>query len=289
MRANLDTRLWFSIVNEARHIVSKMAKGKQRFAVIIESAFKLQHIVIWIPQVKVLIVWLTFLLGSFLHDFFPLPGSYFSYKKNIFNVVFVKKGWGWTCGLLLLFIPFNLSYQEADLIKIGKSLLRLVYGTFFWFALTNSFEHVENWSGRCEGDVVVLTKADCIQKRLIWNGFDISGHCFLLTFCILMINEELLAFARRRSSSGWMTNTKYLDFNQRKPGKKIINAVLDSLSLALTMLMILWEFMLFFTCIYFHTIHQKFLGTIIGIAAWYLIYKVAVKYQHPLMPVAAKS
>lgn len=41
---------------------------------------------------------------SVVTDYFPFPKSYFSDKRNLINQYFVKLGWGWTCGLLGLFI-----------------------------------------------------------------------------------------------------------------------------------------------------------------------------------------
>ncbi|KAM7436259.1 fat storage-inducing transmembrane protein 2 [Porites harrisoni] len=51
------------------------------------------------PGFKAAIYWLVILTGSFLHDFLPFPQSYLSNKRNVFNVYFVKLGWGWTLGL----------------------------------------------------------------------------------------------------------------------------------------------------------------------------------------------
>ena len=264
----------------------KMAAKKNRMVDgLVKFAYNLQYMVLWTPEVKLLIVWLIFLLGSFVHDFFPLPASYFSNKKNLFNVIFVKKGWGWTCGLSFLFISMNVIRQKADIKTFFKCLMRLVYGTLMWFALTTSFEHIENWTGHCEGDRGKATKLACSTARSIWKGFDISGHCFLLTFCILLINSELEA-ATVNNKVAKEEPTELWNRRQKKIGRAVLDGAIDSLSIVLTFLMIQWEIMLFFTCTYFHTVHQKLLGTIIGMASWYLIYKVAVQKKHPLMPIA---
>ena len=260
-----------------------MAVWKKYFDFMVKNTYKVQHLVLWIPQVKMLIVWLIFLSGSFIHDFFPLPGSYFSNKKNIFNVYFVKRGWGWTCGLLLVFIFMNLARKEVGVKIIWKHILRLLYGTLIWFIFTTIFEQIESWTGHCEGDFIKESKIDCLGEGLQWNGFDISGHCFLLTFCILLINEELFAITTGHTGKKRETSELW-EFDQRATEKTTQKAVLTLLSISLTLLMILWEFMLFFTCIYFHTVHQKASGTVIGIFAWHLIYNIAVKFKHPLMP-----
>lgn len=259
----------------------KMAAVKNMMVYLVQ----IQHLVLWMPQVKALIVWLIFVLGSFIHDFYPLPASYFSSRKNIFNVVFVKRGWGWTCGLLFLFICLDLVRRESELQIIGKNLLRLFYGTCTWYLVTTSFEQIEHLTGHCDVDTLLASKTECSHAGYTWEGFDISGHCFLLTFCILLINDEIFTFASKsttRSKSSEITYTK--DHGQFH--HTLLTAMLNLVSVFLTVLMILWEIMLFFTCSYFHTVHQKLIGTLTGIGAWYLIYKVAVKHKHPFLPIA---
>jgi len=258
-------------------LILKMADWKKYMSSAVAYTYKLQNVVLWIPQVKMLIVWLTALSGSFIHDFFPVSGSYFSSKKNVFNVFFVKKGWGWTCGLLLLFIPVRLAHQGSSVTSTLRHLLRLLYGTLAWFVLTTSFEFIENWTGHCEGSVIIESKVDCLEENFKWNGFDISGHCFLLAFCILLINDELYTFTKTDARKMVEASIEVWYFPQRTSTQVIHGAVLTSLSLVLTFLMILWEFMLFFTCLYFHTTFQKVSGTVIGICAWYVVHKFAVK------------
>ena len=256
-----------------------------------QFGIKLQRLVTWKPQVKAMIVWLTFLTGSFIHDFFPLKPCSLSNRRSIFNVYFVKKGWGWTAGLMLCFILFISKFRhQTDLKRVGKSLLRICYATAAWFTLTTAFEYLEELTGVCEGDASQKTKRSCINRKAYWNGFDISGHCFLLSFCILIINQELLPFVGFKDSvlskqiqQDGSKGQDLVIFEPLKFKKDNIYDITNILSILLTLLMVLWEFMLFITCVYYHTLHQKFFGICFGILAWYCLYYVLTKLKHPLL------
>ncbi len=265
-----------------------MAAMEQGIKIVQSAVGNLQGIFIWRSHVKVIIVWLVFVTGSFFHDFFPLPSCYLSHKRNIFNVFFVKKGWGWTCGMLTFYIVASLMTKKIkDPKQIRGNVLRLFYLTAVWYFATSVFEYIENLTGFCEGEVSIANKTDCSKQRSRWFGFDISGHCFLLTYCILILNEELQGFVSLKdkidkrnakdekkesiSLTNLTTNSKHFHF-------------MDTVSMAMTLLMILWEFMLVLTCLYYHTVYQKVLGTVFGILAWHFIYNIMCKVKHPLAP-----
>ena len=243
--------------------------------------FQLQRLFIWKSEVKVLIVWLTFLIGSFIHDFFPLPRSYLSYKRNVFNVYFAKKGWGWTLMLVLGFnILILIRHGKYDPRLTFRTLSRGLHATLAWFCLTSTFVFFEEVTGICEGNSTKKTKQSCIYGGLNWNGFDISGHCFLLSFCILIINEELFPFVQKAKLQNKDSNVADVPPDTFS----IKSTLLDIFSLSLTMLMVLWEFLMFFTCIYYHTLFQKFLGIAFGISAWYAIYFLLPQTKYNLAP-----
>ena len=261
-------------------------------------SYEFQKLVIRNREIKAVIVWLIFVTGSFIADFFPLPGSYFSNRQNIFNVYFVKKGWGWTCGLLFSYITTMLiSYNVYDKGRILKHLGRLVMATVTWFLLTSLFEIVEHLTGVCLDDSLANSKSACIRRGSIWDAFDISGHAFLLSFCILIINEELQGIAHWRrwvqekecSSPRDGAVNEDLDGNKTKLFPEIkVNDILvisvDILSVLLTALMVLWEFMLFCTCVYFHTIYQKLSGILFGVGSWYCLYHIVFQLDNQFSP-----
>lgn len=253
----------------------------------------LQTMLIMRKNTKFTLIWITFVIGSFLHDYFPLPASYFSNSKNFFNVYFVKKGWGWTVCLLSGYITSLLIKQKVNNWRtFYKHLSRLGVCTMLWFVFTKGFEIIENMTGTCVGGSELSSKQICHRNDFIWDGFDISGHCFLLTFCIMIINEEL----------NCSTNIVTCNHNgvtqpaepQRGKGvryilgfpirEEVFENLIEGLSMMLILLMLLWEIMLFFTCLYFHTLSQKLLGFVMGAGCFYAAYECLFKMSHKYIP-----
>ena len=97
-----------------------------------------------------------------------------------------------------------------------------------------------------------MTRYTCYKAGYHWSGFDISGHCFLLTWNNLVIIEELQRLA---------TTTNMNDTSSRS-----LNFISVTVMNILYVLMIVWEVMMFATSMYFHTTVEKVLGTVNFIA-----------------------
>jgi len=248
-------------------------------------------------NIKFTLIWITFVIGSFFHDYLPLPPSYLSNRKNIFNVYFVKKGWGWTFFLLFGYISSLLIKQKVyNWFTFYKHLSRLGLTTIFWFMFTSAFEVVEKMTGQCLGQDSILSKSVCRKNDLIWNGFDISGHAFLLSFCVLIINEELNCVNNILTMNhNGVTHTSN-EVHQHGKGvrnifgmiirEEVFENIIEGLGFLLLALMLLWEVMLFFTCLYFHTLSQKLIGFGVGAAAFYAAYMCIFKIDHKFAPCA---
>lgn len=138
-------------------------------------------------------IYLGFLfVGSTISDIgFPIPRTYLANKNNIFNLYFVKLGWGWTFTLTSLYIYLSTSvYCAGDKRRTMHHLLRMVVGTAVWFLVTNFFVFIEARTGSCSSSKIT-SRVNCLNRGHRWIGFDISGHCFLLIYCHLLIAEEL--------------------------------------------------------------------------------------------------
>lgn len=90
-------------------------------------------------------------LISLIGDFLPYPKTYFARSDNLFNVYFVKIGWGWT---LLFSVPFLVMTSYTLCCGDMKRLLhhhlpRIAIATFFWFFWTKMFNVIETSYGRC--------------------------------------------------------------------------------------------------------------------------------------------
>ena len=241
---------------------------------------------------KVVVYFGVLICGSLATDRYPLPQSYFSNKYNVFNQYFVKVGWGWTFGLLSVFI-FLTSYTyccgRMDLVR--RHLSRLLVGTFFWYFWTSIFDQVEHVTGTCTSSDF-SDKRSCFKGGFIWNGFDISGHAFLLIHCSLTIMEEMRVFQDwdkiatviKREESKLLRNLKEVEMNDLKLAFDDLRPYITALVVWITCILLLWEVMLVCTTLYFHSIYQKMLGGAIGVLTWYLSYHILFKMKGRLSP-----
>ncbi|OQR67133.1 FIT family protein CG10671 isoform 1 [Tropilaelaps mercedesae] len=231
-------------------------------------------------------IYLGFLfIGSTISDIgFPVPKTYFSNKSNVFNVYFVKFGWGWTMALTSLYIYLTSSvYCAGDKHRITQHLLRMLTGTAIWSLVTNFFVYVESKTGACSASKIVLRSA-CLDRGHRWIGFDISGHCFLLIFCHLLISEELRTLFNWERIADIIRNEQFdeespmnhLNDEQKQALRKNYpryTPYIRALFIALTMLALLWDVMLVGTVLYFHTMVQKVAGGIFAVLCWYFAYR----------------
>ncbi|XP_062869438.1 acyl-coenzyme A diphosphatase FITM2-like [Trichomycterus rosablanca] len=204
--------------------------------------------------------------GSLLKELDVVPVTYFSHSRNLLNLYFVKISWGWTLALLLPFI-FLSNFYDKNLIYVFKHLTSLVVATAIWYLCTETFFYIENITGACYDNMEIMkfsTKGECKKAGFTWDGFDISGHCFILSYSTLLIVEEIAPMKHLRQQ-----------YHNRP-------VFIDALYFALNFIVFLWMWMFGCTSVYFHNTIQKFLGTFFGILGWSLTYKFW--YINPLSP-----
>ena len=227
------------------------------------------------PTSKAAIYWLIVIAGSFIHDFLPLPQSYFSNKKNVLNVYFVKLGWGWTLALLVPFISFtSFIYTSCNVAAMLRHLSRLIVATFGWYIFVNLFSHIEELTGVCEGEESITSKRSCYLQGYLWAGFDISGHAFLLVYSALIISEEIQV-------KQWLSVTT-IARNVSEPHRRLnifLCRLTDFFFVGSSILLLLWEFMLVSTAMYFHPVQEKVIGAMVALFTWHITYKVWYKNE----------
>ncbi|KAK1756300.1 FIT family protein scs3 [Echria macrotheca] len=139
----------------------------------------------------------------------PLMPSYFARKDNVFNVLFVKRGWFWITLAFVVFVGTHpaLSTSPARRARAG---VRWAVVTTWWVFVTQWFfgpaiiDRGFRWSGgKCEvaeqevqmgtasaGDV--FSAAACKAAGGRWSGgHDISGHVFLLVLGSFFLVQEV--------------------------------------------------------------------------------------------------
>jgi len=234
-------------------------------------------------------------LVSLIADFASIPKSFMSRSDNILNQYFVKFSWGWNLLLITPFVVLTSNiYCCGEKDKMVKQhLLRLGVATFFWYIWTNLFNIIEGTFGWCnmKGENF-NTKSGCLKGGHYWNGFDISGHSFILIYGSLMLIEE------SRSILNWDSIKEYLrlenyyrdnnDPNYQTPLKSLTKEQIDLVSvnydkhtyyirilfIAVTFLNILWDFMLFSTILYYHVMVEKLIGGVVAVVTWFLTYRL---------------
>ncbi|XP_075225052.1 acyl-coenzyme A diphosphatase Fitm [Lycorma delicatula] len=254
-----------------------------------------RKVVFFDTKIKVAIYLSSLFIVSLLADVLPFPKTYFSRKDNILNVYFVKIAWGWT---LLLTLPFVVltSYTTCcgKREKVVKHLSRLGIATATWFIWVNLFNYIERSYGKCNvKNDIYQSKSACLAKGYFWQGFDLSGHAFLLVYSSLVIIEEARAVigwegirdmirnedhARAINDSSTIgTSLKGLslkDFESLKQSYEKFTPYVRILFISMSVITVLWDFMLINTMLYFHHMVEKFLSGLIAVSMWFITYQI---------------
>lgn len=206
--------------------------------------------------------------------------SFFSDKQNFMNVYLVKWSWGWT---LLCIVPtvvvMSVLYSGADLGGMLRHCSRLGVSHLLWFTVTSLFNCVNNFLGECS-DKKFTSYAVCLGHGAEWDGFDISGHVFLLTYCILVITEEVGSVKSELWSKYGeiLVNENRIASNSRTSLLMQVytctSTFIPVLRVIATLEMAVWFLMVIFTACNFHTFTEKIVAFGVAVMSWFLTYKL---------------
>ncbi|KAI8246161.1 FIT family protein scs3 [Colletotrichum sp. SAR 10_96] len=224
--------------------------------------------------------------------------SYFARKSNLFNVLFVKRGWFWITAAFFAFIFTHPATVHST--RRIQATLRWVLVTTWWFFVTQWFfgpaiiDRGFRWTGgKCEiieekvelgeGDAKeVFTAVACKAAGGKWRGgHDISGHVFLLVLgCGFLLSEVgwvVLRWkgARREERSVVMTDGATKTATVEAQGLQGEPVPGDALGLGgkfAVGVIGLSSWMLLMTAIYFHTWFEKVTGLATALSALYGVY-----------------
>lgn len=184
----------------------------------------------------------------------------------------------------------------------------LVLGTFYFLICTWTFNRIAEETGSCtdasaSSFTFPSSKSSC---KGIFRGFDISGHCFLIVHSCLLALEyaaKLLFVWRAKERDPASNDNKDSDvesipettsetinenpleitpksndsFNRNYPKYRLILSFL----LSLVVLLCILEFFVFLqTILFYHTVLEKILGTLIGAGFWIALFILSQKYPH---------
>jgi len=211
---------------------------------------------------------------SLLSDQFDMAssGGFFADPHNFLNQYFVKLGWAWTFFPVGGFILLSSVGRDVNMSvsRIVLGVARLFIGTLVWYSVTQVlFPTVEHKTGLCQV-TDYPDKAHCARAGFRWEGFDTSGHCFLLVWNNLFIIEEAFLGWRRVEKEEGKSGVK----RQSETRFESCNRFVEWSFVLLACLVVLWDLMIFNTMMYFHTVAEKVLGCAIAIVLWCLLYKV---------------
>ena len=138
----------------------------------------------------------------------------------------------------------------------------------------------------------ITDRSVCIKSGHVWTGFDISGHVFLLSYCIYVITEE----SANIKLEVWYEYTNTIAQENHVMNKlpervktglpllhKIASWLIEPLELLSLALVLVWTVMIAATSLYFHSFVEKVLGFACGYIAWYLTYK-CLYGKYPYVP-----
>ncbi|KAG5880679.1 hypothetical protein JTB14_028434 [Gonioctena quinquepunctata] len=243
---------------------------------------------------------------SLIADVLTIPKSYLARSDNLFNKLFVKFAWGWNLTLLLPFIILtSFIYCCGNKQNILKHHLpRVATATFFWWFWTSMFNFVEASLGRCVHNNF-SSKVSCLQGGHVWNGFDLSGHSFILIYGSLFLIEET------RCIMNWDTIKEHIRLEEHnrmiKDGKEKSNPLrllsdkelkelkhnyekftpyIRLLFISIAVIQILWDVMLLSTMLYYHIMIEKFLAGALAVLTWFFTYRMwyAKPFLIPKLP-----
>ena len=234
------------------------------------------------PLSKAVVLGLITLAGSVLKVLDVVPKTFLADKHNPLNQYMAKLSWLWTLIFILAAIILTGPlYSALDLKVTIKHFLRVGVGHLVWFVGTSVIDLLHLYSGDCS-QTGFATPRVCSKAGHQWLGLEISGHTFLLTYCILVITEEaanvkLELWVRFRETALQDEVQDKLPSWTRPWFQRLFDVtdrvipVAEIYSLALV---ILWFIMVAATALYFHLLVDKVLGYLLGVLSWYGTYEV---------------
>ena len=246
---------------------------------------KVVHCILHLPVTSVFkapLLFVVVIIGSTLDALDVIPETPFSDVRNPVNQYFVKFSWAWALLILLptVLITSILYTAAMDWKMVARHMGRLAVSHAIWYFVTSFFVAVDSAIGTC-ADETTTERYTCLKSGHRWYGFDISGHVFLLTYCVCVLTEECAGIA----AEVWSHYTVLLqepkvvnklpeeDLEQLRRWHKKAEWLVKVLELLATVEVVLMAVMMCATALYFHTFVEKLLGYAFGLTSWYLTYR----------------
>ncbi|KAH9425757.1 fat storage-inducing transmembrane protein 2 [Dermatophagoides pteronyssinus] len=188
---------------------------------------------------------------------------------------------------------FGYTAKKIIQIALVKDLIRIIICSAFYLASISLFTMIQFSTTRNRSLSNEL--ATVSQVNVISNGFDISGHIFILIFSNLMIIEEctimtgweplgdrLYALSVEFMNIVIGSQQTILIANNIEMNRKLFlswsryrshSQKLRLLFLSITLLSIIWDFMIIQTIFFYHSLIEKLIAMLWAFISWYVCYQ----------------
>lgn len=148
--------------------------------------------------------------------------------------------------------------SSASKFLLTSSGLRLALASAYWYFVINFIMRpVYIWFGSCSDSTISSFRECKLSTETVWNGFDISGHVFIILHSSLIIMEELKMNITSSSNAKKHDNLAWAQ---------------DLLGTISGFVLVLWYLMLIMTCLYFHPFLEIASGALLGVGFWITVY-----------------
>ncbi|ANZ75489.1 BA75_01885T0 [Komagataella pastoris] len=239
------------------------------------------------------------MLGQLIYLFSPSEevNNYFTDKRNLINMVFVKNGWGWN---LIIFTIFCVAKLRKGVKIKPITIIRLALITGWWWVFTQwcfglpimdrlfvltggkcsniptiqaeryiqKFPALGEFFSKKDSEPLVqeaiISSSTCRSIKGEWTGgHDPSGHVFLLSISWIFLMIELThSLAHEVDIVQHHTNVlkKLLLTIHKRQFTQTLQVLGDYPEILILFLCFLWTWMLLMTGIYFHSMTEKLFG-----------------------------
>ena len=242
----------------------------------------LTNTILYFPATtKAIILVILIFICSIVPSSIKPQSEFFEDTDNILNKYYVKWLWGWTliCIVPVVFIT-SILYTGLNFMGVVCHFGRVATGHVIWYVMTSLFIWFRKVAGVCSNDEI-FNYSQCVNQGNIWDGIDISGHVFLIVYCVLVITEEYKAV----QSNTWDSYGNFFNSEQHYVSKlpdwkrrllpwihSNTGIVVKRLEMVAVLEMILDVVMVTVTSLYYHTFFEKISGLLIALTCWYLTY-----------------
>ena len=174
-------------------------------------------------------------------------------------------------------------YHGARLTPVVFQFGRVLVAHGIWYVNASVMFHlVHHNTGSCSNDSYDNYES-CRWHGFQWEGFDISGHVFLLTYCILVITEEFIpadsmymytyydGVLRVARDKGHISDDRLALL---KSIRGVVHWLVVMLKCMAVLEIVIWLSMMVMTSLYYHTVLEKIVGYVMGVVYWYTTYRV---------------